>query len=215
MPKHEHSNKIRALLAVAVLALGSNAVLQSIDKGPNQHFNAAEQTAIKEATTAWDNVVVLHEGVKYRKAPITVDGNSADDLSTVAGIVGKGEVIRADSPVVYQDQDGLTWLGFGLSDKPVNAESNRIYWVNISELQKESTPRGSELVSMYGYQGDDQNASGYQTLVVSKDSKNILVGSIDGHGGPVAMGTRMTVHEFDQQIQTEGLYPISGKNPSV
>lgn len=226
------NRKLRQASAGVVLGtLGLLGVLKGLDALDNQaksHFDKIEQTALEQTKTGWNAVVVLHEGAIYRTAPITANTDGDSGPGTVAGKVGKGEVLRIDRPITYveagpSDQAGDTaWFGFTLPSKkgetPDGAELRNVYWVNATALTKQSTPRRS-LVDVYNYRAegravDDNNLNantGEELYSLTIDDDKNFKGDMGRKGGPVATASAMPTAIFDQMVQNEGLLLSHGK----
>lgn len=222
-PNYRLRRTIAAGTAIATLIGGGSALIKQGDAGARKHFDKIETEAIKEAKQGWNSVIVLNEDATYRTAPksVTSDGEGGPD--TVAGKVGKGDVLRIDRPVPYVEEfpdesQNNYWFGFTLrgekGETTQGASNKNVYWVNFSQLQRESTSERS-YVDVYDYTIiDDANmqpSSGPANFNVSIDGDGNFTNNLGRKGGPAATASIMPENIFEQMVTNEQLVLNHGK----
>jgi len=199
------------LAPVAVIAgLAYNAVRSDNQAAGN--YDKIEEEALAKTKNAWSDVVVFHEGVKFRTAPHTVNSDASQGPTTEAGQVGKGEVLRVDRPLVYTEDDGTFWLGFaeqGDVGSKKTSLNDRVFWVNMTEIEKQNN--NGKYFTTYDYPPGSVDASPDGLYAVTINTKGDVLGDNHGHGGPVGVPSTMTEAEFTKMAVTEGLTLGGGK----
>lgn len=212
--------KKTGLGALALVTLGVGA--KHLNSESTQHFDKIEAEALKEARTGWNAVVVLHEGATFRTVPKSVNSGAEDGPDTVAGRVGKGEVLRIDRPIAYvekgadQSKDNY-WFGFTLRGEKGQttdgADKGNVYWVNFSQLQRESTNEHN-YVSVYDYttvNDSMETTTGPVNYSVTVDSEGNFTNNLGRKGGPAATASTIPENIFDQMAANERLIISHGK----
>lgn len=218
-PNYKLRRTVAAGAAIAGLIGGALAVNNKLDSNTTQHFDKTEAAALKEAKTGRNAVVVLHEGVTYRSAPVTVNSNGEDGPDTVAGTVGKGQVLRIDRPITYVEQGvdashDISWFGFTLGDKTDSTKPSNVFWVNRSQLAGQDA-NGHSRMDVYDYDivndSNMQHSSGPVDFTVNVDQNGHINADIGNKGGPAAIGNIMPETVFAHEVQTEHLILSPGK----
>lgn len=195
-------DKIRASIAVAVLAGAGIVGLSHIDSNTELHARQVNTEAQKAVEAGNGNVqrsmLVLSEGVKLRTEPARyADGDRGEEsVNNVADTVEKGQALVVDQPVRWTDTDGEVWAGFTF-DKGDDGKEWR--WVNISALEGEEERGRSDLVTNFRYDGV-LDAVNYQANLA--DGEIVRV-TDQASGIDIATGFAMEADEAVHYAQTQ------------
>ncbi len=105
-----------------------------------------------------NEMLVLREGVQYRKTPDVVPAETGDgsDAGSVAGKVGHGKLLVISRPFKHEDAKGNTWYGFKMNTEPStdrHASSESIaketYWIDMTTLNTQRDKAGNLLYDTY------------------------------------------------------------------
>lgn len=218
-PNYRLRRTIAAGTAIAGLMAGGLALNNKMDDGARRHYDKIETEALKEANTGWNAVVVLHEGATFRTAPKTANSGAEEGPDTVAGRVGEGEVLRIDRPIAYVEQginqsEDTYWFGFTLRGEKGQttggADNENVYWVNFSQLQRESTNERS-YVTVYDYPAENGAVSSPANYNVIVDSDGNFTNDLGERGGSAATASTIPENIFDQMVTNEHLELSHGK----
>jgi hypothetical protein len=207
-PNYRLRQAIAGTAFVAVSGAGLFAGLNALDHNSEKSWDKTEQEALQETKHAWNNVVVLHEGATVRTSPIAVQ-EKAESRDNIAYRIGKDQVLRIDQPLVYSEAHpngapDTVWLGHTGFGKDT-ADSDNIYWVNFTELQKQNTDSRT-YVEIYNY----PDAADQPVLDIH--TENGLFTHPDGEvSGQLGIATPMSEEIFTRTAAQAGLTPNHSK----
>lgn len=222
-PNYRLRQAVAGTVLAAVGVTGAVAAMNAMDKSTSKHYDKIEQEAIKEAKHGANQVIVLREGATYRTAPHTVNSGANEGPDTVAGRVGKGEVLRIDRPIVYTERGvdenhDTTWYGFSVpAEKGVREHGSapaNVYWVNGTALSNQNS-NGHTYLDVYNYDTVDdatmQHSLGPDRFDVWVDETGNFMADLGRKGGPAALASTMPVEAFNHMAEIEHLVPGTGK----
>lgn len=225
-PKESNYRRRRTVAsgtAIAALIGAGSAFITQGDEGARKHFDKIETEAIKEAKEGWNSVIAVHAGVTYRTAPKSVTSGEEGTPDTVAGKVPEGKVLRIDRPVPHVEEfpdpsQNNYWFGFTLrpekGETTDGADNENVYWVNFSQLQRESNAENN-LVDVYNYTVTDdatnQLSTGPANYKILIDADGNFTNDLGQKGGSAATASFIPESIFEQMVANEPLELNHGK----
>jgi hypothetical protein len=144
--------------------------------------------------TVENSIVVLGKGAIFRAEPARITGSDENVTreENQVFIVGDGESVVIDRPVVITDEDGERWAGVNLKVGQVNTEdgtepNTTFAWVNLTAIERDSqeTENPESLYKELSYSLTDVNQMGTEYQSVTE------AGTLNGFINP-ASGTELS-----------------------
>jgi hypothetical protein len=144
--------------------------------------------------TVENSIVVLGKGAIFRAEPARITGSDENVTreENQVFIVGDGESVVIDRPVVITDEDGERWAGVNLKVGQVNTEdgmepNSTFAWVNLTAVERDSqeTDNPESLYKELAYSLTNVNQMGTEYQSVTE------AGTLNGFINP-ASGTELS-----------------------
>lgn len=203
--KQKNGNSFRRAIGASVLVV-SGVLAGSIfannpptdvlreDASGSEEAKAIEKTLLAKIesgeATVENSIVVLGKGAIFRAEPTRVTGSDENITreENQVFIVGDGESVVIDRPVVITDEDGERWAGVNLKVGQVNTEdgtepSSTFAWVNLTAIEKQAnqTDDPSSLFTEMSYSLTDVQSMG--TTYQSTTESGTIVGFVNPASG--------------------------------
>ncbi len=206
LPESVYRTRRTILLGLGAL-IAAAITVSSLGDSDQSRFDKVERRALERINggerdnVAQNEVVVLHEGVKIRSAPLMGEDTNGSK-GTVEFEVPNGQVLRVDRPRSYDDL-GTEWMSFSMARKggkegPISPadDTNVIFWVNMTSLDADTT----RPYDTYDYSSGSPN-----TLKLGVNDLGNLQ-AVEGDGRQlIATGSLLPTSSFTQLATQEGL----------